>query len=81
MNTDGYITRSELFIRTKSLADKPTPDEIEEVLEEVDIDGDGKICYVEFVIMMQKKEGVMVAPPKEAQHVKHVFESLNTNLD
>ena len=38
-----------------TLGEDLTQDEIEEMIREADLDGDGKVCYDEFATMMSHK--------------------------
>jgi len=44
-NNDGYISRSELKKAMANLNEILTDEEIEEMIEEADLNGDGKINY------------------------------------
>merc|ERR1711894_184586 len=45
----------ELGMVMNSLGQKPTPQELENMIKEVDIDGNGEIDFDEFLAMMAKK--------------------------
>ena len=77
----GFITKQELMVRTNNLPHKPSKNEIDNILKEVDVAGDGKICYAEFVLMMKKKEGVQVLSPKQSKQLHHVFDEAHLNVD
>eukprot|EP00094_Tigriopus_californicus_P002958 TCALIF_02850-PA protein Name:"Similar to Calmodulin (Pneumocystis carinii)" AED:0.11 eAED:0.11 QI:350/0.5/0.4/0.8/1/1/5/0/217 len=49
---NGYINRQELTIVMMNLGEKLTSEEIQAMIEEADIDGDGQINYEEFYTMM-----------------------------
>ena len=49
---NGYINRQELRSVMMNLGEKLTDEEMECLIDEVDIDGDGQINYEEFYIMM-----------------------------
>ena len=49
---NGFINRQELRIVMMNLGEKLNDDEIEYLIDDVDIDGDGQINYEEFYIMM-----------------------------
>lgn len=53
-NGDGFITADELRYAMLNLGEPLTDEEVEEMIREADLDGDGKINYEEFVIMMTK---------------------------
>merc|ERR1712088_661971 len=52
---DGTISTKELGTVMNSLGQKPTPQELENMIKEVDIDGNGEIDFDEFLAMMAKK--------------------------
>ena len=52
---NGFITSHELRNIMNSLGENLTPEEIEEMIKEADLDNDGQIDYEEFVKMMMSK--------------------------
>lgn len=54
-NGDGYISAGELRQVMMTLGEKLTDDEVEEMIREADVDGDGLVNYEEFVRMMLNK--------------------------
>ena len=52
---DGTITIKELANVMKSLNQDPTEYELKEMIDEVDIDGNGQIDFEEFVSLMNKR--------------------------
>ena len=51
LDGNGFIDRDELSQVMRNLGEKLTEEEIDEMMKEADIDGDGQICYEEFVKM------------------------------
>ena len=51
-NNDGYIDAKELVHCTTTLGQTLSPEEVKAFLEEADLNGDGKLDYVEFAKMM-----------------------------
>ncbi|CAH1267744.1 CALM1 [Branchiostoma lanceolatum] len=49
----GFITASELRVVMANLGEKLSDEELEEMIDEADIDGDGHINYDEFYLMMK----------------------------
>lgn len=54
-NGTGLIAASELFQIMVALGDKLTKEEIDEMIQEADVDGDGYVNYEEFVRIMMAK--------------------------
>jgi len=52
---NGFISASELRHVMNNLGEKLTDDELNEMIVEADLDGDGQINYSEFVRVMQAK--------------------------
>ncbi len=52
---NGMISNQELFHIIRTFGETLTDDEIEEIIAEADVDGDGYINYEEFVRMMTAK--------------------------
>ena len=55
-NGDGYISKMELQQISKAFGEESSIDEIEEVVEMMDTDCDGKVSFDEFKAIM-KREG------------------------
>jgi calmodulin len=54
-NKDGYITIKELGEIMKNLGQTPTEAELTDMINEVDIDGNGNIDFKEFIGLMARK--------------------------
>merc|ERR1711920_516628 len=52
---DGFISASELRYSMTNLGEKLSDLEVDEMIKEADMDGDGQINYDEFVKMMMAK--------------------------
>merc|ERR1712176_1530242 len=50
---NGYITKSELKKAMKELGEKLSKEELADMMNEADIDGDNKVSFEEFIVMMQ----------------------------
>ncbi|KAJ3740031.1 calmodulin-like protein [Lentinula detonsa] len=55
LNGDGTITTLELGTVMRSLGQNPTDAELQDMINEVDVDGNGTIDFNEFLAMMEKK--------------------------
>ena len=51
----GFISAAELRHVMTNLGEKLTDEEVDEMIREADVDGDGQINYEEFVKMMMSK--------------------------
>ncbi|XP_069882891.1 calmodulin-1-like [Dipodomys merriami] len=54
-DSNGYISAAELCHVMTNLGEKLTDEEVDEMIREADIDGDGQVNYEEFVQMMTAK--------------------------
>ena len=52
---NGFISAAELRQALTNLGQKLTEEEVDEMIKEVDFDGDGQIDYAEFLSMMKKQ--------------------------
>ena len=52
---DGTISSSELEVILKSLGQSPTEEELQDMINEVDVDGNGTVDFHEFLTMMATK--------------------------
>lgn len=59
---NGFISAAELRTIMRSLGEKLSPEEIEEVIAEADEDGDGEINYKEFAKMMMGRTTASAEP-------------------
>ena len=55
LDGNGLITKEELRKGLDKLGERMSEQEIEALMEEADIDGDGNIDYAEFVELLKKK--------------------------
>uniref|UniRef100_A0A182Q589 EF-hand domain-containing protein n=1 Tax=Anopheles farauti TaxID=69004 RepID=A0A182Q589_9DIPT len=53
-NGDGFLSVEELSDVMQNFGERLTPQEVQDLLAEADIDGDGRINYEEFVYMLLK---------------------------
>ncbi|VDN97980.1 unnamed protein product [Rodentolepis nana] len=70
---NGLISRCELVGVVRSLGHNPTREEIRQMMEEVDADGDGSIDFNEFLKVMTKKLDDC-EPEREMQEAFEVFD-------
>ncbi|CAF4562414.1 unnamed protein product [Rotaria socialis] len=52
LDRNGFITMEELRTVLQATGDRPTDEDVLEMIAEADIDGDGRINYDEFVLIM-----------------------------
>jgi len=69
---DGFITQKELGIAMRSLGHNPTEPELADMINEVDLDGNGLIDFPEFLCMMARKN----ASDQETE-IKEAFKAFN----
>ena len=55
MNQDGFVSSDELVKVMRRLGYHPTESEVEEMIGDVDLDGNGVIDFAEFVSMMARR--------------------------
>ena len=56
---NGFISAAELRHVMTNLGEKLTDEEVDEMIREADVDGDGQINYEEFVKMMMAKWAII----------------------
>nr|XP_022330789.1 calmodulin-like [Crassostrea virginica] len=71
---DGSITTSELGVVMRSLGQEPTVRELENMIKEIDEDGNGAIDFDEFLHMMAKKHAECYDPEEELKEAFQVFD-------
>ncbi|KAK2172304.1 hypothetical protein NP493_970g00017 [Ridgeia piscesae] len=54
-NKDGFVVAEEIKFVMKQLGQPMTDEEVDEILRQGDVNGDGKLNYSEFVQIMQEK--------------------------
>jgi Ca2+-binding EF-hand superfamily protein len=62
-DNNGYITRSELQAALAQMGQKRSADDIAEMLEQYDLNGDGQLSFPEFVKMMEAMQPSRDAEP------------------
>ncbi|XP_037927631.1 calmodulin-A-like [Teleopsis dalmanni] len=55
INGDGAISTAELGIVMRSLGENPTEAEVQDLINEIDVDGSGDIGFTEFLNLMSRK--------------------------
>ena len=70
-NGDGFISAKELGVLMRTLGRNPTEDEIMNIMNEIDIDHNGKLDFSEFTIMMRDK----LSGEDMEQEIKQAFRS------
>jgi len=52
---DGYLTIKEISAIVKEIGQPPTEGEIKDMINEVDVDGNGTVEFIEFITLMARK--------------------------
>ncbi|KAK3093112.1 hypothetical protein FSP39_011207 [Pinctada imbricata] len=73
---DGTISTEELGVVMRSLGESPSEDELEDLINEIDVDGNGEIDFDEFLTMMAKKQNAIDAEDQIREAFK-VFDKDN----
>ena len=76
---DGKITLLELANVMRSLNMDPTEEELKEMIDEVDLDGNGEIDFEEFVTLMEKQTNTVEETDEEL--VLRAFKSFDKDHD
>ncbi|XP_002733157.1 calmodulin-like isoform X2 [Saccoglossus kowalevskii] len=76
---DGTINAKELGTVLRSLGQNPTDKEVEEMIEEVDVDGSGSIEFPEFLMMMAGKFNETTTD-KDLNDAFKIFDTENTGF-
>ena len=70
---DGHITADELMVVLQSLGQSPTREQVDEMISEVDLDGNGEMEFEEFVKLMLKNMG----PKEDEAALREAFRLLD----
>ena len=79
VNKDGSISKKELEYILRSLNEDPEEEEIQQLLDEVDVDGNGEIDFEEFVALMGKRQK-QIDLEAEIVNAFKVFDKEENNL-
>lgn len=74
---DGCITAEELSTVIRSLGQSPTPEELRDMVRDVDADGNGTIEFAEFLALMSRKadaDADAADPEEELREAFRVFD-------
>ena len=74
---DGTITTKELGTVMRSLGQNPTEAELQDMINEVDADGNGTIDFPEFLTMMSRK----MKDTDAEEEIRNAFQVFDKNLD
>ncbi|KAJ2741996.1 hypothetical protein GGI20_004793 [Coemansia sp. BCRC 34301] len=74
-DNDGSITATELEAVLKSLGQNPSKAEVQDMVNELDTDGNGKIDFEEFIALMQRHS------PDESDELKEAFSVFDKDGD
>uniref|UniRef100_A0A1I8I4S8 Calmodulin n=1 Tax=Macrostomum lignano TaxID=282301 RepID=A0A1I8I4S8_9PLAT len=76
-NGDGIISTEEIGEVMRSLGQTPSPSELQEMVRQVDINGNGSIDFEEFVAMMSDRYQLESELVKHERHLRKAFVSIN----
>jgi len=76
-NGDGFISARELGVLMRTLGRNPTEEEIQTIMNEIDVDHNGKLDFSEFVIMMRDK----LSGEDMEQEIRQAFRVFDRNGD
>lgn len=76
-NGDGFISAKELGVLMRTLGRNPTEEEIMNIMNEIDVDHNGKLDFSEFTIMMRDK----LSGEDMEQEIKQAFRVFDRNGD
>ncbi|KAG8789356.1 hypothetical protein FS842_009925 [Serendipita sp. 407] len=74
---DGTITTKELGVVMRSLGQNPTDAELRDMINEVDVDGNGTIDFGEFLTMMARK----IKESDRDEEIRQAFKVFDKNGD
>lgn len=77
---NGFISAAELRHVMTNLGEKLTDEEVDEMIREADVDGDGQINYEEFVKVMMAKWAVVTVCPDWKEETLHCILVRNAAL-
>ena len=80
INKDGYVSSDELVKVMRKLGHHPTESEVEAMIGDVDLDGNGVVDFAEFVSMMARRMSDMDTE-KEIRNAFQVIVNKQTNLE
>uniref|UniRef100_A0A1I8HAL4 Calmodulin n=1 Tax=Macrostomum lignano TaxID=282301 RepID=A0A1I8HAL4_9PLAT len=72
-NDDGIISTEEIGEVMRSLGQTPSPSELQEMVRQVDINGNGSIDFEEFVAMMSDRYQLESELVKHERHLRKAF--------
>ncbi|XP_064622997.1 neo-calmodulin-like isoform X2 [Lineus longissimus] len=78
LDHNGRITVSELGTVMRMLGQNPTENDLEDMIVEHDLDGNGTIEFNEFSVMMDKRKEEV---PDPQQHLRDAFKVFDRNGD
>ena len=70
---DGRITAEELSTVVRSLGQSPTPEELRDMVRDVDADGNGTIEFSEFLALMSRQREAANADGSADEELREAF--------
>ncbi|XP_075242949.1 neo-calmodulin-like [Convolutriloba macropyga] len=77
---EGVITRKILTSTMQSLGQNPTEAEIQDMIKDVDVDGNGEVDFEEFVLMLHRRMTEKIDPKEELKDIFAILDRDSNGL-
>ncbi|CAM0949057.1 unnamed protein product [Alopecurus aequalis] len=78
---DGRISAEELSTVVRSLGQSPTPEQLRDMVRDVDADGNGTIEFAEFLALMSRQREATNADGSAAEELREAFRVFDRDHD